>query len=152
MDDTKEKKCCSKLCCPYTGTNIPRFVGMVLTGYLFVFGFDYLVHHKLLMDLYTQTADLWRPEESMMDYFSLMITRNIVLIGIIGYIFTRNFEGKGIGEGIRFGLPMGALLAVMMSSSYIWMPIPLELALGWAASGFVTGLSLGIIFSLIYKK
>ena len=138
--------------CPYTGINIKRFVAMVVAGYVFLFALDFIVHHKLLMDLYTQTADLWRPEESMMDFMALMITRNVVLIGLLGYIFTRNFEDKGIGEGVRFGIPFGMLLALMMASSYIWMPIPLELALGWAASGFAMGLGLGIIFSLIYKK
>ena len=138
--------------CPCTGINIPRFLAMVVAGYAFMFGFDYLVHHKLLMDLYTQTESLWRPMDSMDEFFPIMIARNILLIVAIGYIFTRNFEGKGIMEGVRFGVPMGVLLAIMMSSSYIWMPIPLELALGWAASGFGLGLGFGIIFSLVYKK
>jgi len=136
--------------CPCTGINIPRFLACVIAGYAFLFGFDFLVHHILLMDLYTQTADLWRPEEDM--NFSLMIARNLLLIIIVGYIFTRNFEDKGLKEGLRFGLPMGLLLAIMMAASYVWMPVPMELALGWACSGLGMGLGLGIIFSLIYKK
>ena len=152
MNTSENKDCCGKFCCPISGINIPRFLAMIVVGYAFLFGFDYVVHHILLMDLYEQTESLWRPTESMGDYFPIMIARNILLIMVIGYIFTRNFEGKGIMEGIRFGLPMGVLLAVMMASSYIWMPIPTELALGWAASGLGMGLGFGIIFSLIYKK
>lgn len=136
--------------CPCTGINIIRFLAMVIVGYIFVFAFDYLVHHIMLMDIYTQTADLWRPEEEMS--FPLMIAYNVLLIIILGFIFTRNFEEKGVGEGLRFGAALGALMAVMNAAAYIWMPIPQELALGWAAAGLGQGIGLGIIFSLIYKK
>ncbi|MEM7651457.1 MAG: hypothetical protein AAF204_05190 [Pseudomonadota bacterium] len=138
--------------CPVTKINLPRFLVMSVVGYAFLFGFEYLVHHILLMDLYTQTESLWRPMEAMEEFFPIMIVRNVLLVVLIGYIFTRNFEGKGIMEGIRFGLPVGVLLGLVMSSSYIWMSIPLELALGWASSGLGLGLGLGIVFSLIYKK
>ena len=138
--------------CPVTKVNIPRFLGMIVAGYIFLFGFDYLVHQVWLMDLYVATESLWRPTESMEEYFPIMIARTILLVGVIGYIFTRIFEDNGVGEGLRFGLPMGLLLALMMASSYIWMPIPIDLAIGWAVSGLGTGLGLGIIFSLIYKK
>jgi len=136
--------------CPCTNINIPRFALTVIAGYAFVFGFDYLVHHIMLMDIYTQTAGLWRPEEEMS--FPLMIAYNVLLIIILGFIFTRNFEEKGIGEGLRFGAAIGALMALLNAAAYIWMPIPLELALGWAAAGLGQGVGLGIIFSLLYKK
>jgi hypothetical protein len=138
--------------CPCTGTNISRFVLALAAGFAFKFGFDFIVHQKILMDLYTQTQDLWRPHDDMSKCLPIMLGFNLLLVGIVGYIFTRNFEGKGIMEGVRFGVPMGLLLALMMSSSYIWMPIPIELAMGWAASGLGLGLGLGIIFALLYKK
>lgn len=136
--------------CPITGVNLMRFSFCVLGGFAFLFLFDYIVHQILLMDLYEQTAQLWRaPEETS---FALMMLRNLILVKILALIFTRHYEEKGVGEGLRFGLLMGLLLALLMSSSYIWMPISLTLALGWAASGFLTGLGLGVIFSLIYRK
>lgn len=138
--------------CPITKTNIPRFLLSVAVGFIFVFGLDYLVHENLLMDLYEQTASLWRPVESMEEFFPLMIARTLLLVAIPAYIYTRNHEGKGIMEGIRFGIPLGLLFALFMSASYIWMPIPLELAIGWAISGLTIGLGLGIIYSLTYKK
>ncbi len=138
--------------CPITGVNILRFLASALAGFIFIFGFDFIVHQNLLMGLYEQTSDLWRPEESMATYFPLMIIRTALLSIILAFIFTRNYEGKGIQEGARFGLMFGLLLALLMASSYIWMPIPLELAIGWASSGLGTGVGLGIIFSLIYKK
>jgi len=124
--------------CPFTGINIPRFIIATLAGFIFVFGLDYIVHQNLLTDLYDITSSFWRAPESMQSIFP--------------YIFTRNFEGKGIKEGIRFGMPFGLLFALFMGSSYLWMPIPLELALSWAISGLATGFGLGIIFSLTYRK
>ena len=138
--------------CPITGINIPRFLLALVAGFAFKFGFDFVVHQNILKDLYEQTADLWRPHENMEECLPIMMSYSVLLVGIIGYIFTRNFEGKGIMEGLRFGLPMGILLALMMSSSYIWMPIPIELAIGWAASGLGLGLGIGVIFALLYKK
>lgn len=132
--------------------NLTRYLIMLVVGFIFMFAYDFLVHQHLLGGLYQQTKDLWRPDAEMQANFPLMMVRNLLLIGVIGYIFTRNFEGKGLMEGIRFGIPMGLLLAIMMGSSYIWMPIPQTLALSWAAAGLGLGLGLGIIFSLIYKN
>ena len=138
--------------CPVCGINIPRFLLSVIVGFAFIFGLDFVIHHNLLMDLYEQTASLWRSEKAMESFFSIIIARTILLAAIPAYIYTRNHEGKGILEGVRFGIPLALLFALMMSSSYIWMPIPLELALGWAGAGILQGLGLGIIFSLTYKK
>ena len=136
--------------CPITGVNIPRFLASGLAGFVFIFVSDFIIHGQLLADTYAQTPDLWRPEDEMI--MGWMIGGQILLALITAFIFTRNFEGKGIGEGVRFGLMLGLLFAVMMSFSYAWMPISLALALSWAASGIVQGLGLGIVFSLIYKK
>ena len=138
--------------CPFTGINIPRFIIATLAGFIFVFGLDYIVHQNLLTDLYDITSSFWRAPESMQSIFPLVILRTLLLVTVTAYIFTRNFEGKGIKEGIRFGMPFGLLFALFMGSSYLWMPIPLELALSWAISGLATGFGLGIIFSLTYRK
>ena len=142
----------NNMCCPISGINVPRFLIMTIAGFAFVFGFDFAVHHHLLMDLYKQTSNLWRPEETMGDYFPLMLGYQFLLVVVLGYIFTRNFEGKGIGEGLRFGLALGVLLGLSAAASYIWMPIPLELALSWAIAGLLQAVGLGVIYALLYKK
>lgn len=150
MSEDTTKPC--GLHCPITGINIPRFLAAAVASYAFMFGFDYLVHHVLLMETYEKTAELWRPPETMGQYFPLVIAYQILLIVILGFIFTRNFEGKGIGEGIRFGFMMGALIGLLNGAAYIWMPIPLSLALSWAGAGLGAALGIGILFSLIYRK
>ncbi len=150
MSEDNTKSC--GMHCPVTGINIPRFLIAAVAGYAFVFGFDYLIHHVLLMDTYQQTPDLWRAPETMMEFFPLMIGYQVLLVLILGFIFTRNYEGKGIGEGIRFGLMIGSLIALLNAAAYIWMPISIELALSWAGAGLGISVGIGILFSLIYRK
>ena len=138
--------------CPISGVNIPRYILAVVIGFIFLFASDYVIHQNLLMDLYEQTTGLWRPPESMETFFPLMLGAQFLMSAITAMIFTRNYEEKGIKEGLRFGFLIGLLFALMMSMSYIWMPIPLELAGGWAAAGLFQGLGLGIVFALTYRK
>lgn len=138
--------------CPVTGINIPRFLLATVIGFAFIFGYDYLVHHILLNDIYLQTAEMWRPMDQMINFMPYVFIYEALLVMIVGFIYTRNHEGKGILEGLRFGLPLGALIALLNGSAYIWMPIPKTLALGWAGAGLGAALGIGIIFSLLYKK
>ena len=124
----------------------------VVAGFILLFVSDYVIHQILLMGLYEQTANLWRSPETMMDFFPLMLGSQFLMSAITAMIFTRNYEAKGIIEGARFGLLLGLLFALMMSMSYIWMPIPLALASSWGAAGFLQGLGLGIAFALTYRK
>ncbi|MCB1721182.1 MAG: hypothetical protein H6860_03145 [Rhodospirillales bacterium] len=138
--------------CPITKINIPRFLISTIIGFAFVFGLDFLIHQNLLSDIYQQTMHLWRPMDEMASFMPYMFGYQALLVIIIGFIYTRNHEGKGITEGLRFGLQIGVLLALLNAAAYIWMPIPKELALAWAGAGLGTGLGLGVIFSLLYKK
>ncbi len=138
--------------CPVTKVNISRFLLTAIVGFAFVFSFDFLIHQNLLIGYYEQTMNLWRPPAEMQSFMPYMFAYQALLVVIVEFIYTRNHDGKGITEGLRFGLQIGILLALLNAAAYIWMPLPKELALGWAASGLGTGLGLGIIFSLLYKK
>lgn len=138
--------------CPITGINILRFLIATIAGFAFLFATDFVIHQHLLMDLYEQTKELWRPPEAMMSFFPLMLGSQLLMSAITAMIFTRNYEEKGIMEGVRFGFLLGLLFALMMSMSYVWMPIPIALAGSWGAAGLFQGLGLGIIFALTYRK
>ncbi len=137
-------------CCPFTGVHMIRFPLIVLAGFAFTFIYEFLLHGQILMGLYEQTAHLWRPEGEMK--MSLMMLNQFLTTAILAFIFTRNFEGKGVCEGMRFGIMMGLLMGVMSAAAYIWTPIPGALAIGWFFGGLGWGLGLGVVFSLIYHK
>jgi len=138
--------------CPVTGVNIKRFALSLLTGFVFVFAFDFIVHGNLLIGMYGDTPQLWRTEAEMGTYFPFMLLAQFMTVFATALIFTRHYEGKGIKEGVRYGVLIGFLMGVLMAASYAWMPIAGMLALSWFFSGQILGLGLGVIYALTYRK
>jgi|GEM_PF-1845032 len=136
--------------CPISGVNIPRFLSATIAGAIFLYAFEYIVHVHLLMDTYQQTPQLWLSVEAMQENAAWGFVRLFALVAAIGYLYTRNHEGKGADEGVRFGLAVGAILGISMASSYLWMPISGDLAVSWLLTGIGKGLGIGVIFSLMY--
>lgn len=130
--------------------NKQRYVVSVLVTFVFVFLYDFLVHGFLLGDFYKQTAQLWRTEEEYK--MPVMLLSEFCFSAVLAFIFTRNYEGKGIGEGIRFGLCIGLLLGTIEIGKYSYMPIPMMLMLSWVLAALFTGLGAGVILSLVYKR
>ena len=74
------------------------------------------------------TAALWRPEADRESYMGLVFLTQIIFVSGFAVIFTRKYEGKGIGKGVRYGFS-GFLLAVIEIQKLCCMPIPLSLSL-----------------------
>lgn len=138
--------------CPVSGVNMPRFFLMVIAGFLVAFGYDFVVHGHLLMEEYQSTMALWRTPTQMEVYFPFSLMMTFVYVFVLGFIFTRNYEGKGPKEGMRFGFYLGSLVGVMQFSFYAYMPISMTLAGGWLAATIVQAMILGVVFSLIYTE
>lgn len=138
--------------CPISRAHVLPFILCVLVGYAFVFAFEFFWNVILLMPTYLETPALWRPQEAMQDYRLLGMLRIFLLVGVVAVLYIQKHEGKGIAEGIRFGTLVGLILGLVMGSSYIWMPISVYLASMWFLGGFLTGLGLGIINALIFKR
>jgi hypothetical protein len=130
--------------------NKQRYVISALVTFVFVFLYDFLVHGFLLGDFYRQTAQLWRSEE---EYKMLvMLMSEFSFSAVLAYIFTLNYEGKGVGEGVRFGLCIGMLLGAIEIGKYSYMPVPIILMLSWVLAALLTGLGSGVVLSLVYKR
>lgn len=130
--------------------NTKRCLISVVAVFAFVALYEWLVHGVLLMGMYEQTADIWRPkgEENMAFIFLSQILFSVM----IAFIFTRNYEGKGIGEGVRFGSYMGLLLASIQVGTYCYLPIPLALTLAWVVAEVLKGIGSGVVLSFTYKN
>jgi len=130
--------------------NKQRYVISLFVVFVFVSLYEFLVHGFLLKGIYTQTAALWRPEGegNMLFIFASQFGFSAVL----AYIFTLNYEGKGIGEVVRFGLYIGMLLGSIVIGTYCYMPIPMVLMLSWVLASLLKGLGSGVILSLVYKR
>ncbi|MEK6754966.1 MAG: hypothetical protein AABZ02_02320 [Bacteroidota bacterium] len=111
---------------------------------------DGIVNFVILDPAYKSISHLMRPEGEM----------KLWLIPVIGlffsffftFIFSKGYEGKGLLEGVRYGLYVGLMVALPMAyGSYAMMPIPYSLALQWFIYGTLEYMIAGVVLALIFK-
>ena len=132
--------------------NIKRYAASVIVAFIFAFLFDMIAHGHLIMPLYEATEELWRTTDEMEQFYPLSMTVQFLSVAVLTYLYTRNHEGKGIGEGIRFGVIIGLFVGIGWAGMIAYMPIPVTLAGAWFAASFIQMVGLGFLFSLIYKN
>ena len=112
----------------------------------------FLIHEIMLDQTYQSLASVFRPEAEMMDKMWIMIVSSGISLLIFCYVFTKGYENRGIGEGIRFGVLIGLFLSLpYVLDQYVVYPITASLAMIWLVTGVVTFTILGAVFSAIYK-
>jgi len=112
----------------------------------------FLIHQIMLDQTYQSLASVFRPEAEMMDKMWIMIVSSGISLLIFCYVFTKGYENRGIGEGIRFGVLIGLFLSLpYVLDQYVVYPITASLAMIWLVTGVVTFTILGAVFSAIYK-
>lgn len=112
-----------------------RIIALILIVVLWQI-LDFIVHGNLLMDMYQQTAALWRPEMDMK--MGLMMVVSVIQAALFILIYCQLVSKKSLINGIKYGVLMGGLVGVGMGiGSYCYMPIPLSLAIGWFIAGIV---------------
>ena len=130
--------------------NTKRWLLASLAVYIAYEILDYVIHGGLLGSIYEQTASLWRPD--MMDKMWIMWVSNAIFSLLFAYIFTKGYEGKGLMEGVRYGLWIGLMIAIPRAyNSYATIAIPYALAFQWWVYGTIQMIICGVIAAAIYK-
>lgn len=132
--------------------NKKRLLISIIAVFAFIFVSDFIIHGNLLKGIYQETASLWRPEAEMGTYMPYMLFAQLLMATFLCVIFTYGQENKGVMEGVRYGLMIGALGA---SCSFVWYavaPIPQTLLWAWVVAGMTQSVISGVIVSLTYKK
>ncbi|MEX2495507.1 MAG: hypothetical protein WD448_05420 [Woeseia sp.] len=113
---------------------------------------SFVVHGIMLGDTYTSMWAVFRPEAQLNSMMWMMYLSSALYLFLFCYIFTKGYEGKGIGEGLRFGLLMGLFFSIPMAiDSYVAYPLTENLAVIWFVTGVVSFMIVGAIFAAIYK-
>jgi len=111
---------------------------------------NFIIHGVLLMATYEALSSLWRPDMDRLMW--LQFVTPIFLSFFFVYIFAKGYEGKGVMEGVRYGLIIWAFLSIpSIYGQYMVYPLPYSLVLKWMASDLVILVILGITVSLLYK-
>lgn len=131
--------------------NKTLWIGFVVV-FVLMQAYGYLIHQVLLTDTYMSLASAFRPEAEMMGMMWMMMVGSVVSLFLFCYIFTRGYEGKGIAEGIRYGLLIGVFFSVPMSvDQYVVYPLTGQLAVIWFVTGVIGFAISGAVFAAIYR-
>ena len=119
--------------------------------FILVFALDYVVNMYLMAGEYKATESLWRkPEEMKM---GVIIIAQIFFSFFFTLIFSKGWEGRGIAEGIRYGVYVAFMMMIPAAyMTYATMPVPYSLSLKWFLFGLVQYIIYGVALSLIFGK
>ena len=131
--------------------NVKRFVPAVIAVFVFIFFYEWVLHHKILGPTYQETMSLWRNPEEMKSFFWYIPAAQGFLALIFCYIFTRGYQNRGIAEGLRYGLMIGLLFIPGNVIMYAVQPLPLNLVIAWIVGGIIEGIVAGAIVAAIYR-
>lgn len=112
---------------------------------------DFLIHGVILTSSYSATPDIWRPD--MMDVMWVLHIVKIVIAFFFALIFSKGYEGKGVVEGIRYGLYVGIMMGVGMAyGTYTIIAISCALAFQWLLFSVFEYIIAGIGVAMVYGK
>lgn len=125
-------------------------IGFVVT-FILLEVLDILIHGVILMSVYQATQNVWRPD--MMQKMWILHIVKIVVALLVAFIFSKGYEGKGIMEGLRYGLYIGVLMSIgMADGTYAMIAIPYSLALQWFIYGVIEYTIVGVALALVFGK
>ncbi len=129
-----------------------RLAAGVVLGIVFIL-LEFLVHHVLLKSLYEGTQAIWRPRADIKPLFPLIPVAEFVFGMLFGVVYAQGYEPRRepLGQGFRYGLIMGLMLAPMHLIWYVLLPVPADLGTAWFGASFLEMILLGLVASFVYK-
>jgi hypothetical protein len=110
---------------------------------------DYLIDTFILTREWEKTG-LLRPDVPAT--VPLMFAVGVLASFVFTYIFVKGYEGKGLWEGVRFGIVI-SLFSTVPTGLGAWMifPVPVPLVVMWIVNGLLLNLVSGIIAAAVYR-
>jgi uncharacterized PurR-regulated membrane protein YhhQ (DUF165 family) len=130
--------------------NWKRFFVAGLVTYVVVQAMDFVINEVFMKNANESLKSLWRP--NMMSRMWVLYVVGVLVALLFTYIFVKGREGKGITEGVRYGIIIWLFVSVPMSvSMWVMLPIPYIIILRWMLFGLLEMLVAGILVAVIYK-
>jgi hypothetical protein len=127
----------------------------LLIGFVAVFVtlevLDAVIHGVILMGTYMAMQNVWRSD--MMAKMWILHVVKIITAFFFTLIFSKGYENKGILEGVRYGVYIGAIIAAGFAlGSYASFPIPHMLAIEWFFLTLVEYVIAGVVVAQVYGR
>lgn len=130
--------------------NVKRFVFASLAVFVVGMILDFIIHNVILMGAYEALASIWRADMNSLMW--IMYVGSLIFAFLFVYIFTKGYEGRGIMEGVRYGLIIGLLMLLTgVFGQYAMYPLPFNLVIQWFIFGMIEFVVFGVVAALIYK-
>jgi len=130
--------------------NWKRFWVASLAVFVVIQAIDYIMDIIVLKKVYESLQSFWR--EDTVSKIWLAYVMALLISFLFTYIFIKGREGKGILEGVRFGIVIWLFAIVpMYHTLWVFVPIPYALIFRWTLFGLLQTLVAGIIVAAIYK-
>ena len=132
--------------------NTQRYVTGSLAVFLFLFLVEGLFHGVIMADTYAANSELLRPEADANSYFIFMILGFLVFAFGFSFIFIKGYQGRGIMEGVRFGLYTALTFSVGTSLiNFAVYPYPASWLIAWIIAYPIIMMGAGAVIALVYK-
>jgi hypothetical protein len=111
----------------------------------------FLIHGVILDSAYKAIQGVWRPDmESFMWVYHVLA---VIGAFFFTFIFSKGYEGKGVMEGMRYGIYIGIWMSSGMAyGSYAMINIPYSLAFQWFIYGVIAYIIYGIVLAVVFGK
>jgi hypothetical protein len=130
--------------------NWKRFLMASLTVFVVIQAMRYIVDTVLLNKDYESLQTFWREDTVSKIWLAYVMALLVSLL--FTYIFIKGREGKGIQEGVRYGIIIWLFAFVpIYHTLWVFVPIPYALIFRWTLFALLQTLVAGIIVATIYK-
>lgn len=132
--------------------NVKRYVLGSIAVFVFVFLAEFVFHGMIMKDAYLAHMDLLRPESESTAYLPFMMLGFLILAFGFCFIFINGYEGKGVAEGLRYGLYAAIAFGVSAHLiNYAVFPLPKNWVVSWIVGESVIIMLAGALIAMIYK-
>ena len=134
--------------------NTKKYIIGSIVVFIAMYAMDFILHGLILAGQYAPLylQGVLRSDTTMLTYMPAMLLGDLFIAFGFCYLYVRGREGKGIGEGVRFGLIVG--LAFGVGPALInYSVYPLS---GWIMLAYFIGypiqcMILGVIIAAMYN-
>lgn len=137
--------------CPITGLKISQLLLAAIGGFLFIYAYEYVVHVQIMMGQYEATSDVWRSEEQMKEFFHWVLLSQFGTAFVFAILYGKFVVCRGMKMSLWFGALIGLGMGVCAFGSYAYLPIPMNIALGWFIAETLKGVGLAVVYKYAFS-
>lgn len=125
------------------------FVIATVIVFLFILVTDFLFHGIYLKDIYQLTADLWRSEAEMQDYYAWITFGQFIISVAFVVLYVYAFKNGSVLKGLAYGLLIGIIFTGNFFIWYAVAPYSIDLVINWIIGIIVQFAVAGLIVGYI---